>query len=62
MSSQIEAKERIKQLISDSDMRMRLSEKARETSLQFTGEATAKKLMTLYASLKKPNPSWMAQE
>ncbi len=62
VSSQDEAKERIKQLISDPDMRMRLSEKARETSLQFTGEATAKKLITLYTSLKKPNPSWMVQE
>lgn len=62
VSSQDEAKEKIKQLISDSDMRIRFSEKARETACQFTGAATAKKLIELYVSLKKPNPSWMVQE
>ena len=51
VSSQAEAVEKTQQLLTNTDLRKRLSEKASETARQFSSKIIAQKLMKLYASI-----------
>ncbi len=51
VSSQAEVVEKTQQLLTDTDLRKRLSEKASETAQQFSSKIIAQKLMKLYASI-----------
>ncbi len=51
ISSQAEAVEKTQQLLADATMRKRLSQKASETSRQFSSKIIAQKLMKLYTSI-----------
>lgn len=51
ISSQAEAVEKTRQLLADTDLRKRLSEKASETAQQFSSKIIAQKLMKLYTSI-----------
>lgn len=56
VSSQAEAVERIQQLLTDTDLRRRLSEKATGTARQFSSKIIAQKLMKLYGSIMQSLP------